>query len=314
MRISTTIGRGQVARRNRTVEAPPALLEQVSRWVVARFALRALALANEQIDWMAGLPHEYPDPVIVERHLVRRQAQEWIAQADGLEWPARRFLFDMTGWRYEDLFLALPREVQTWLRGVDRVAGPIKVATVEATNKADSLPYMSVSGGQVRASWSPAIRRLDVLLPVPSMHIDVLQEQASELRSMVRHELQHAAQDVLQALTQADAGEPSYRLPVNPWAPTSHALLDHEFTTRLQDEIEDFRRAAAKMPRPMRKAALRTWIDEEGAAATAWIAMSGRGKSFRVEPRRFFWDLKVHAPGRWREAARVLVAEVGDLL
>ena len=140
----------------------------------------------------------------------------------------------------------------------------------------------------------------------------MIKRQMNEVARVIRHELQHLAQTVLENATNLDtagmpAGGERGRLSPHSTTEDEHALRDVEFYTRLQDDIDEFLRLRGKFgpagdDRVTRKA-IGVWVGEEPAQDVGMWAL---------RPSRFFTEIRKHDRRKYRKAVGEFWAAVSE--
>jgi hypothetical protein len=190
------------------------------------------------------------------------------------------------------------------------------------------------AGKRYSGEWRSLPPQLTIVLP------SYFTVAGSDLRTIIRHELQHFMQDyiahlVAGSLPKLRAGLPSrgIRTPdykqhydpqsrffdkdkvrdlfrrlrqqgINPRRLDWHSLDDVEFYTKLADAIEQFENVQRHIEPELMRAAIRRFVGgkvpKEHAEAVQW----------KVTPSRYFLALKRRAPGKWKKAVGEFIKAV----
>lgn len=293
------------------LSAPPRMVEAISAWVVGVVATEALRQIAERRDefkvggewWRDTTTGPFAIGVEDATQLMRESLDELDkVEAEALRLggrlpsgPApedytREFPLDLSGWRHGPMVKQRLSERRTrdprslWL--FDKMYDPI-TAVVYRDRKFKGKSFAA-------ATWRSGFLTVWSLPPYLHRARD-FRPYINELRGLVRHELQHLAQDLLREATGVDAAG-GHRTRSSPHPKDlhprdEHALLDVEFHTRLQDAIEGYAGGA-------NNASIRSYV-------------SGGPQVPGSEPNDFFVALKRYDRRKWDRAVAEFVRAVG---
>lgn len=243
------------------------------------------------------------DALLVDLLLIRNEARRYADKASD-ERVIRATYFPLTdamlsGWRYAD---RLPPDAIERLHAEDK--SRISVAL-------NFKPRQDAAG-----FWNSERFIIDLYVPtyryrgIQSLYPATVEEfkgGIAELRRVIRHEVQHAGQDILKiALGLRELGglpprdtrnlqyDPSGNRPG--YRQQAHPERDVEFHTRLQDEIDSFVSTSHRIPIKSRARAVKLWTGLKPTTSEA--------------PRQFFRTMMVTQPKKWARAVAEFVAGV----
>ncbi len=252
---------GRYVRQAGILSAPPRMVQAVSSWVVGVVATEALRRIAERRDefkvgstwWKDATTGPFAISVEDATTIMRESLDELNkVEAEALRLggrvpsgPApedytREFPLDLSGWRHGPMVEQRLAERRArdpgslWI--FDKMYDPITVV-VYRTRKSSAM------GGLAQATWKSGF--LTVWSLPPYLHrAREFSTYVDKLQKVVRHELQHLAQDLLREVTGVDAAG-GHRTRSSPHPKglhpnDEHALRDVEFHTRLQDAIEGY--------------------------------------------------------------------------
>ena len=293
------------------LKAPPRMVEAISEWlmgVVGTEALRQVAEQREAIEiggewWLQTTTGPFAlsleeagrlrDEKVEELNQVEEVATQLGARPPSGPAPrdyTRTFPLNLTGWPHaamvEQRLSERRKRDPKSLWFFDQMYDPITVVLYRTLKES--------RGAQVAATWRQGF--LTVWGLPPYLHrVREFQPYLNELRSLIRHELQHLSQDLLREATGVDSAG-GLRTRSSPTTEKlnftdDHALRDVEFHTRLQDAIDGYRG------------------DTHNAALRSYVAAGPvvRGS----EPNAFFLALKRNDRRKWERAVSEFVREVG---
>ena len=204
------------------------------------------------------------------------------------------FPLNLKGWKYQRLVergLAKRREEDPhslWF--FDKTMDPITVTF-----------YRKLKKSSVAATWRTGSLTLWGI-PTTLYRVKLFDPYVRELVVILRHELQHMAQDLLREGTQVErAGLPTKSqkpIPEGIGFIKEHALLDSEFFTRLEDDIEGFNQNIKPHVKDLQQA-IKIFIDSAPA----------RGN---LHPSPFFEALHKHDRKKWKKAIGDFYKAVSD--
>ena len=258
------------------------------------------------------------DKVLTELH------KDWLPQGHFPRYPA---------WDERELRRAIrekvrPKEPMVWTYEVGRepvskmkaalrpLIGPQDlIQALNARNLGKISAILSFTqhtkrGGQ----WRPFDRELQVDTPFSGSYpenLDVLVMGIHRIQSVLKHELQHLGQTLLEVMTQVNKdkqhtlGLPSKGVRDTEHDPDGlpvshskgdrqpHALRDVEFYPRFEDEINKFKEEIRGTPKDKWSNLFKTWVD---------LTMSPLER--RGFPSEFFLMLKKSQPAKWKKAVK----------
>lgn len=308
------VARGWLLRRVGGIfQAPPALVREVSQWAVGRWAASLLPGIDSLIEKTEERARgEGPRAARARERLdelkkVRREAQEAAREGD----DRKSFEVSLDGWRHADRYRdALEGMSATGRKTLDLLEhGKVDVVLKDLADRREGE----------RGSYSPGSGRmvLNVLPGASSVSsIEDFERARDEIGRIVRHESQHVGQDMLEAVTGAQAGRPTRKVrKKGPDRDRPHHLRDEELHTRMADEAHRITKATKGMSGPVRDLFVKVWTgavsppadgeDEVAFADRHRVPRDDREGLDRMvgQPSEFFRDLKRDDPDRWREAA-----------
>jgi hypothetical protein len=291
--------------------APPRMVETVSAWIVGVVATEALRQVAERRDELAVDGKWWRDtitgPFAIGADDAASLRAGMLDELDRVEAEARRlggrppsgpapqdytqkFPLDLSGWphaamveqRIAERRARDPRSL--WM--FDQMYDPITVVVYRTLKERRGANIAATWRGGFLTVWGlpPYLHRAREFGP----YID-------RLRRIIRHELQHLAQDLLREATGVDAAG-GHRTRSSPHPDglhpgDEHALRDVEFHTRLQDAIEGYGGGTDN-------ASIRSHVDAGPVVRGA-------------EPDEFFTTLKRYDRRKWVRAVSEFVRAVG---
>ena len=228
------------------LQAPPKLVEAVTKWAQATFAGRAYALATNTRKSTLGAPDdsfEHRKLEVADQQLKTLKPRKRIDSGKTRGDVSTTFDFTehLGGWRYKQLWDDLTPEQQRDLR-----KGPLRPFIVKQTFQ---------SAGSAKAGWSHRLHELHYWLEVdawddPKSLTDKLDRK---LPKDTRHELQHVTQNAIAAmagLASVWAGLPKKKLrqdtpPEEQAQRQTQNVLDYfksdiEYQTAISDAVDDW--------------------------------------------------------------------------
>jgi len=296
------------------IDAPPVMLREITEWVwslmaseILRNVERVRGHRKNPIRWQRTVDFLGEDEAwgtLVDLAETERLAKKYGGKMPSGPLPkayTKDFPVDLRGWKHERYVKDLLDEGKGSPLARMFMDHPITVQWVTSPRHAPSR-VRGPGGSTPKGTWD-AIGLLRLFMSAPyGTDPRMIKRQMEETARVVRHELQHLAQTVLENATNLDtAGMPAggERGRVSPHSSTEdeHALRDVEFYTRLQDDIDEFLSLRGKFgpagdDRVTRKA-IGVWVGEEPAQDVGM---------WSLRPSRFFTELRKHDRRKYRKA------------
>lgn len=306
------------------IDAPPVMLKEITEWVwslmaseILRNVERVRGHRKNPIRWqrtVALLGEDEAWGTLVDLAETERLAKKYGGKMPSGPLPkayTKDFPVDLRGWKHERYVKDLLDAGKGSPLASIFMGHPITVQWITSPRHAPSR-VRGPGGSTPKGTWD-AIGLLRLFMSAPSGGDPrMIKRQMNEVARVVRHELQHLAQTVLENATNLDtAGLPAggERGRVSPHSTTEdeHALRDVEFYTRLQDDIDEFLRLREKFgpagdDRVTRKA-IGVWVGEEPAQDVGM---------WSLRPSRFFTELRKHDRRKYRKAVGEFWAAVSE--
>ena len=306
------------------IDAPPAMLKEITEWVwslmaseILRNVERVRGHRKNPIRWQRTVDLLGEDEAwgtLVDLAETERLAKKYGGKMPSGSLPkayTKDFPVDLRGWKHERYVKDLLDAGKGSPLASIFMGHPITVQWVTSPTHAPSR-VRGPGGSTPKGTWD-AIGLLRLFMSAPSGgNPRMIKRQMNEVARVIRHELQHLAQTVLENATNIDtAGLPAggERGRVSPHSTTEdeHALRDVEFYTRLQDDIDEFLRLREKFgsagdDRVTRKA-IGVWVGEEPAQDVGM---------WSLRPSRFFTELRKHDRRKYRKAVGEFWAAVSE--
>jgi hypothetical protein len=310
-----------LSRRAGILEPPPAMVAEISQWVLAVWAAE-LHRQRSPFD-------RFYDPAV-------RPMQNGPV--------AREFPIDLTGWRYkmdvadgrvkeearmQDLVELMTQKLKE-ARGDPAAVKNIKGLLDLLKNARKKIPEawssitVTVVPNKASGEWNRMTRTVVIPFNYPRMR------QPGEVRDMVAHELQHLAQtliEYIQGVSNAGLPPRKIRTPDYTYAPEKvdallkalrsqgitgvnetslHHLSDFEFFTVLLNAVSTFKRMLKKLPAGVALNDAVRFVTDQPVSDDLADALRKAGFARFV----FFQDLKKGAPGKYRRAVNELLKAV----
>lgn len=168
-------------------------------------------------------------------------------------------------------------------------------------------------------------RLIGVDMPSDPQTVDQFESVMETIRQRAEHETQHAGQYLLRDLKGLEelGGLPPDAVRDLSWTDRGisesgdtrkeHPLRDIEYHTRLKDEIDQLANVLDRIPRDLRREAVRVWVQDP--------EKSNRSPDFRevldsldsnISNRTFFQALRDQEPDKWQEAVKTVWSELND--
>jgi len=260
------------------LEAPPQMVEEISSWAIAQFAANAL-YTHERRDTGDPVIEEFFQGFLIPRVRVKR-----------LDRARKKFTINLEGWKYQNLVDLDSIWYSQITVSIKNGRSPGRLGCWKEYKKllfVAKQQYISANG-----NWRKSF-----------------QDFCFELRRIIRHELQHFAQDLLSrrrdnvlfGLPPTDARNPAIdqhmstrevRAVSGLYATEIHSLDDIEFHTRLADEVEEFRHDYGHLPKEEQRETFRLIV---GLVQKSKRYSSYAKRSLNV----FFRSLKIHNKRKW---------------
>jgi hypothetical protein len=296
--------------RSREVVAFPKSLSGVVHQVMAPTRFSVLGQLEVLID-RHGSHSWYEDVDLVKMSLIVVEARRYTDVAAPVKSIKRTDIpvnaKTLSGWRYSD---RIPDDIDARLAQEG-------LSTIHV--ELNFNPRQTIAGqwDRTTATLEVDIPKYGAGLPYP-LTVEEFRNGIKRLVGTIRHESQHAGQDVLRVavglpevagLPPRDVRNLRYNpsgIDPNPYNDRlPHTLRDIEFFPRIQDEVDDFVRTSNRIPPAARKRAMDVWV---ALLPAGFIEKSEFGLVIR--PREFFSELRVSQPAKWRRAVAEFVAGV----
>ena len=277
-------------------QGPPAMLRDIENWMLSVYCGHVLALLDRHgVSWTIGDSIDYWKEMrkVCLQHTTKAQIQ--------LRGVRNRFPVDVTGWKYVQDTETLTQEA------LGMVGWGVVTGTLDFTGRASY-------GGQ----WDRVKKQLDVVpWGVKPRDPEDLMLAINNIRSSLRHELQHMGQDMLKEVKQIHdlAGLPGKKLrtpgfdssgiSTNDTKRQDHALRDVEFYPRLTDEINTFVQNTLQQHK----------AGDPPLTPSVWMPIAQAWVLGQVPKQGgFFAKLKGSEPLKWKKATAEFIKAVAERL